>query len=274
MIRLFKTSFTGGVISGGRPTTWSMRALTATILTRWRWSMRRRTMICSWTNGGKISTTTSNITPGAAMAVATPITPGVLCSVSDRKSTRLNSSHTVIYTLSLHDALPIFMDEWRQNQHDDEQYHAWGGNGGGDTHYTWGALLCLVGLEQYIDVNPWDGLRFGMLNPPSAGELDRALWQGHLYNIRVGPSLTELTRDGHLRFRASGGVVVRRYDATPTRLSFTLHGAKSARVTTYEWGSGTPRLEIDGKSAGRVTIHQGVASFNVPSGEHRIVLEE
>src|SRR5476649_104677 len=29
------------------------------------------------------------------------------CSSSDRKSTRLNSSHTVIYTLSLHDALPI-----------------------------------------------------------------------------------------------------------------------------------------------------------------------
>src|SRR5476649_1856178 len=29
-------------------------------------------------------------------------------SPSDRKSTRLNSSHTVIYTLSLHDALPIY----------------------------------------------------------------------------------------------------------------------------------------------------------------------
>src|SRR5476649_917578 len=27
----------------------------------------------------------------------------------DRKSTRLNSSHTVIFTLSLHDALPIFI---------------------------------------------------------------------------------------------------------------------------------------------------------------------
>src|SRR5476649_1692561 len=27
---------------------------------------------------------------------------------ADRKSTRLNSSHTEIYTLSLHDALPIF----------------------------------------------------------------------------------------------------------------------------------------------------------------------
>src|SRR5882672_2702217 len=29
-------------------------------------------------------------------------------SSRDRKSTRLNSSHTVIYTLSLHDALPIY----------------------------------------------------------------------------------------------------------------------------------------------------------------------
>src|SRR5476649_715706 len=31
----------------------------------------------------------------------------------DRKSTRLNSSHTVIYTLSLHDALPI---SWRRSR--------------------------------------------------------------------------------------------------------------------------------------------------------------
>src|SRR5215211_5394088 len=29
-------------------------------------------------------------------------------AMKDRKSTRLNSSHTEIYTLSLHDALPIF----------------------------------------------------------------------------------------------------------------------------------------------------------------------
>src|SRR5215211_4715237 len=31
------------------------------------------------------------------------------CPEQDRKSTRLNSSHTVIYTLSLHDALPILL---------------------------------------------------------------------------------------------------------------------------------------------------------------------
>src|SRR5476649_2768394 len=32
--------------------------------------------------------------------------------VLDRKSTRLNSSHTEIYTLSLHDALPILRWRW------------------------------------------------------------------------------------------------------------------------------------------------------------------
>src|SRR5437773_2715602 len=30
----------------------------------------------------------------------------------DRKSTRLNSSHITIYTLSLHDALPIYTKDW------------------------------------------------------------------------------------------------------------------------------------------------------------------
>src|SRR5882672_6525774 len=40
-------------------------------------------------------------------------TPSVPDTSTDRKSTRLNSSHTVIYTLSLHDALPIFVNAHR-----------------------------------------------------------------------------------------------------------------------------------------------------------------
>src|SRR5882672_2810820 len=45
-----------------------------------------------------------------AVLAAIPLltSPGSAGSTPDRKSTRLNSSHTVIYTLSLHDALPIF----------------------------------------------------------------------------------------------------------------------------------------------------------------------
>src|SRR6476646_9770722 len=39
-------------------------------------------------------------------------------STADRKSTRLNSSHTEIYTLSLHDALPILDAFLEQNRTD------------------------------------------------------------------------------------------------------------------------------------------------------------
>src|SRR5882672_3553271 len=44
------------------------------------------------------------------MDAGTPTPLDVFVTESDRKSTRLNSSHTEIYTLSLHDALPIWAD--------------------------------------------------------------------------------------------------------------------------------------------------------------------
>src|SRR5215204_5087214 len=44
----------------------------------------------------------------SAMCLSSPSTSARANVTIDRKSTRLNSSHTVIYTLSLHDALPIY----------------------------------------------------------------------------------------------------------------------------------------------------------------------
>src|SRR5476649_2385263 len=57
---------------------------------------------------------------GAAVNTHLSARVGVMSSLRDRKSTRLNSSHTVIYTLSLHDALPI---SERNHRVDDERGH-------------------------------------------------------------------------------------------------------------------------------------------------------
>src|SRR5215211_5750171 len=53
-----------------------------------------------------------SLTRSAARCVSTPRNRSNTSTQfeRDRKSTRLNSSHTVIYTLSLHDALPIFLE--------------------------------------------------------------------------------------------------------------------------------------------------------------------
>jgi hypothetical protein len=168
----------------------------------------------------------------------------------------------------------LFMDDWKTNQHDNEQYHSWGGIGGGDTLYTWGALLCLVALEQYIDENPWEGLRFGALNAPSSGEFRGSNWGGHTYDVTVGPAKTALTRDGKIRFQATGGVVVRQYQAEPTRLSFTLNSEKGSRVTMAEFDSGEFTLRIDGETVGTARVRQGRSTFDVPAGEHLVELHK
>ena len=168
----------------------------------------------------------------------------------------------------------LFMDSWKGGQEDNEQYHAWGGNGGGNTHYTWGALLPLVALEQYADMNPWDGLRFGALNPASDGEFRGIRWEGHVYDVRVGPHETAMKRDGTVRFEADVGVVIRQYKADPSRLSFNLTTDTPVRVAVHEFESGTFQIKVDGKASGRVEMHEGLGRLNLPSGTHAVELSQ
>lgn len=168
----------------------------------------------------------------------------------------------------------LFMNEWNTHQLSSEQYYAWGGTGGGHAEYTWGALLCLIPLEQYIDMNPWEGLRFGALDPLSAGEFRRVVWAGHTYDVTIGREKTALARDGKLRFEASGGVVVRDYDASPSKLAFRIKGDKGSHVTTREFDSGVFNFSLDGKPKGKLTMRGGVGEFEVPPGEHEVVLRQ
>ena len=166
----------------------------------------------------------------------------------------------------------LFMDDWRSNQHDNEQYYAWGGTAGGDTHYTWGVLLCLMPLEQYIDLNPWEGLRFGALNPAVEGDFQRAVWGNHTFAVSVGPNRTALTRDKALRFEVNGGVVVRDYQLSGPLLTFSLNAPRAVTVVTQEFEDGELKLKIDDKPAGQVPVRQGRGQFEVPAGEHKVEL--
>jgi hypothetical protein len=168
----------------------------------------------------------------------------------------------------------LFMDDWKRNQHYDEQYNVSGGNGGGETHYMWSSLLCLMGMEQYIDVSPWDGLRFGAIDPPAPGEFRAVKYEGHNYDVAIGPALTKVVRDGTTRFQADAGVVVRNYAVSPSALSFIIHSLNGAHVTTEEFASGFLLLSIDGNRVGRIAIENGSAAFSVPAGEHKIELRQ
>jgi len=164
----------------------------------------------------------------------------------------------------------LFMDDWHSRQHSDEQYYAWGGSAGGDKHYTWGTLLCLIPIEQYLDDTPWDGLRFGALNPPGNGELSNVRFNGHRYDIAIGPDHLAVKRDGEVRLEATAGIVVRNYSIDADRFTFTVKATKPVSLTTRERASGTLSLKIDEESAQTMTVHEGNVAFQVPAGEHRI----
>ncbi len=164
----------------------------------------------------------------------------------------------------------LFMTDWHANQHTNEQYYAWGGSAGGDKHYTWGALLCLIPTEQYIDETPWDGLRFGSLNPPENGELSNIIWNRHRYDIAIGPDHTAMTRDRDVRFEATAGVVVRHYTLDSRGLSFAVKTVRAVTITTRERPSGTFSLKVDDQPNQTVEVQHGGVSFTVPAGEHSV----
>jgi hypothetical protein len=164
----------------------------------------------------------------------------------------------------------LFMEDWQAHQRTNEQYYAWGGSAGGDVHYTWGALLCLITMEQFIDENPWDGLRFGALQPRREGQLLGVIWKEHRYDVTIGPALTSVRRDGQARFAANAGVVVRNYSVTPDGLSFSIKTTRTTRIETMETKSGSVSLMVDGGPARHLPARDGVVAFAVPAGSHSI----
>jgi hypothetical protein len=125
-----------------------------------------------------------------------------------------------------------------------------------------------VALEQYIDVNPWEGLRFGSLNPPESGEFHGVSWQNRTYDVTIGPHRTALVSDGNLQFEADGPVVVR-HDQPQ---AFTIKSVGPVQVTIAESDSGSLRLRIDGQPSGSIAIQQGRATFALGAGEHAVEL--
>lgn len=162
----------------------------------------------------------------------------------------------------------LFESDWRRNQHSNENYSPWGGTAGGDPHYTWGTLLCLIPLEQFMDETPWDGLRFGALNPPSESILSNYDWDGSRYTITIGPERTAIERDGKLRIEANAGVVIRNYRSGIGSLSFNIDSVRSADITIHESEARTIAITVDGHAAKSVVAEAGAAIVTIPAGKH------
>jgi len=132
----------------------------------------------------------------------------------------------------------MFLRPWRERAECHENFLATNGEGSSDPHYTWGALMVLIAIEELIDINPWHGLRFGNLDPAEDAAIERYYVSGSHYDVSVSDKHLEVRRDGRFLLAANGPVEVRQVAFTGGRMKFEVRASRSVKLRI---GNGSAR---------------------------------
>jgi glycogen debranching enzyme len=95
-------------------------------------------------------------------------------------------------------SVELSLESWRRQQVCWENYDSRTGRGAGKSYQSWGPLLSLLGIEEFVSVTPWDGVRIGTVSPPA----------GTVRNVPVGASRWSVSHDGSTLQAARDGVTV------------------------------------------------------------------
>lgn len=167
----------------------------------------------------------------------------------------------------------LFMKAWTNFQICPENFHPLTGEAAGQRFQSWGPLFALTAVEEYLDFTPWEGFRFGMIDPERKGRLVRDSVQGRSYDVAVSRGEIALSEDGREIFTIDGGAVIRHFLYLENEISFEMSAKTSADYTIriQFLKKGKYQLLVDNK------IHQiskgSSIKFKVPGGEHKISIE-
>jgi glycogen debranching enzyme len=124
----------------------------------------------------------------------------------------------------------MFLKAWRERGECHENFLATTGEGGGDPHYTWGALMAQIAIEQLIDASPWHGLRFGSLEVTEAGGVERYPVAGALYDVSLSPDGLTVARNRKALFAADAPAEIRRVTFESGAVRFELRCQRPLRL--------------------------------------------
>jgi hypothetical protein len=164
----------------------------------------------------------------------------------------------------------LFLRIWKNYQLCPENFDSRTGEAGGQRYQSWGPLFALIALEEYLDVTPWEGLRFGQLKPESKGILRRLAILGRHYEVEISPSKTILKEEGRQLVRADGPAVFRHFLYSEREISFEVKSLKRRKITINLREKKKGQLLLNGKESGTFSGKEIVSV--VPEGEHRLVI--
>jgi hypothetical protein len=103
-------------------------------------------------------------------------------------------------------SVDLFMRNWLAKGVCSENYLSTDGTANHDPHYTWGALLSLIGLESIVDIDDsGDVVLNGAQNKTLT--LTNIPLLGRTYSVKTAPGMAELVRNGKVVLTAKGTIV-------------------------------------------------------------------
>ncbi|TET26211.1 MAG: hypothetical protein E3J76_00520 [Candidatus Aminicenantes bacterium] len=164
----------------------------------------------------------------------------------------------------------LFLRSWENFQLCPENYDSRTGEAGGQRYQSWGALFALIALEEYLDFTPWEGFRFGMIDPQKKGKLSRISIQGRHYDVEISSSKISLKEEGKEILRADGGAVFRHFLYSENEVSFEIVSLEQRNIKIKFLVKGKYQLEVDNKPT---KIFSGKSvKFKVPEGVHSVLI--
>jgi hypothetical protein len=165
----------------------------------------------------------------------------------------------------------LFLRSWTNFQLCPENFHPLTGEFGGNRYQSWGPLFALMAVEEYLDFTPWEGFRFGMIQPERSGTLSRVAIQDRTYEVEVGSSKVILTENDREIFSADSGIVVRHFLYDENEVRFETKAVESFTVKVRFLKKGKYQLLIDDKP--KKVFSGSSVKFDIPDGDHAVVIQ-
>ncbi len=162
----------------------------------------------------------------------------------------------------------LFLRTWKNFQLCPENFDSRTGEPGGQRYQSWGPLFCLIGLEELLDFNPWEGFRFGLLKSKEEAKLSRIYIQGRHYQVEVSSSSVKLKEEDKEIVKANGEAIFRHFLYSENEVSFEIKSLEKRKVKIRFLTKGKYQLQIDNRVA---KIFEGNSyKVKIPAGEHTV----
>lgn len=167
--------------------------------------------------------------------------------------------------------LALFFRSWKNFQICPENFDSRTGEAGGQRYQSWGPLFALIALEEYLDFTPWEGFRFGILDPEKKGTLSRISIQGRHYEVKVSRSETKLKEEEKDILKANGAGVFRRFLYSENEVSFEITSLEPREIEVRFLKKGKYQLLLDNQIA---KVFKGDSQkFEIPKGAHTVLIQ-